>query len=223
MPKKRKLTEKDDETLKKCLHVPGASERAVHEIWNLCHGKESSCSRRTFQNVVNELLQEFSSMAVLEDLVCKNGAKLTIPIMNVQAFVQFLCQKSTALADALQRSLSANMALTPVIYLDECTAGNVVGVEQDRKCTLMYLSWLELWHHLKNPNAWLPIAAVQAKCIEDSRFWKFCSHGCRFETQSYKRECRRFQCDAAFWKDFLHEAKARRIFFGRQRCHPSSV
>lgn len=159
MPKKRKLTEKDDETLKKCLHVPGASERAVHEIWNLCHGKESSCSRRTFQNVLNESLQEFSSMAVLEDLVCKNGAKLTIPIMNVQAFIQFLCQKSTALADALQRTLSANMALTPVIYLDECTAGNVVGVEQDRKCTLMYLSWLELWHHLKNPNAWLPIAA----------------------------------------------------------------
>lgn len=166
MPKKRKLTEKDDETLKKCLHVPGASERAVHEIWNLFHGKESSCSRRTFQNVLNESLQEFSSMAVLEDLLCKNGAKLTIPIMNVQAFIQFLCQKSTALADALQRSLSANMALTPVIYLDECTAGNVVGVEQDRKCTLMYLSWLELWHHLKNPNAWLPIAAVQANALK---------------------------------------------------------
>lgn len=223
MPKKRKLTEKDDETLKKCLHVPGASERAVHEIWNLCHGKESSCSRRTFQNVLNESLQEFSSMAVLEDLVCKNGAKLTIPIMNVQAFIQFLCQKSTALADALQRTLSANMALTPVIYLDECTAGNVVGVEQDRKCTLMYLSWLELWHHLKNPNAWLPIAAVQANALKTVVSGSSALMVAALKHNLTRENAAGFNVTLPSGKTFCMKQKQKGFFFGRQRRHPSSV
>ncbi len=166
MPKKRKLSEKEDETLKKCLQVTGASERAVHEIWNLCHAKETSLSRGAFQNVVQDVLQDFSDMAALEHLACKDGTTLAIPIMTLQPLIQFLCQKSAGFADALQMSLSANVAMTPVLYLDECTAGNVVGVEQDRKCTLMYLSWLELWHHLKNPNAWIPIAAVQTNALK---------------------------------------------------------
>ena len=166
MPKKRKLSEKEDETLKKRLHVPEASERAVHEIWNLCHAQESSLARGAFQNVVRDVLQDFSNMAALEHLACKNGTTLAIPIMTLQPFIQFLCQKSAGFADALEMSLSANVAMTPVMYLDECTAGNVVGVEQDRKCALIYLSWLELWHHLKNPNAWIPIAAVQTNALK---------------------------------------------------------
>ena len=50
--RKRKLAPPEEETLRKCLRVRGASERAVHEIWNLCHDEDKALPRGTFERNV---------------------------------------------------------------------------------------------------------------------------------------------------------------------------
>eukprot|EP00438_Fugacium_kawagutii_P011713 Skav213088 [mRNA] locus=scaffold512:14254:15756:+ [translate_table: standard] len=66
----------------------------------------------------------------------------------------------------LRKSLSGSGAVQAVLYADEATAGNVLSVDKSRKTLLFYLGFLESWHYLKSPSAWLLVAAIQSDCVQ---------------------------------------------------------
>lgn len=144
------------------------SDRAVHQIWNICNEDTGQLTRGSFLRRVENILAPWQlGSSIQEDFECADGSSIRLPIMLLQPFLDKICQESFSFARALRTALDASPTLTPLVYADECTAGNVVGVDQGRKCSLIYVSWVEFWHHLKHPNAWLPFAAVQANCLKE--------------------------------------------------------
>ena len=144
------------------------SDRAVHQIWNICNEDTGQLSRGSFLKKVENILAPWQlECSTQEDFECVDGSSVRLPIMLLQPFLDKICKESCGFARTLRTALDSSPTLTPLVYADECTAGNVVGVDQARKCSLIYVSWVEFWHHLKHPNAWLPFAAVQANCLKE--------------------------------------------------------
>lgn len=73
--KKRQLDEEGQDTLSKALRVRGATERACHEIWNICHtGSGKPLSRHGFTDHVEDL-QPWSEITVPVSFDCLDGSK----------------------------------------------------------------------------------------------------------------------------------------------------
>ena len=164
---KRKLTTNEDEVLQKALRVRGASERAVQELWNLFHPNEKHLTRGCFLGKVNQEIQQWIDLMVAHPFNNKDGSEIWLPLVSLRPCLEKLCKEIPAFQNVLRRALSQNNALTPVWYLDEATAGNVLSVDKNRKACLVYMSWLECFHHLKNALCWIPMAVVQTHCLQE--------------------------------------------------------
>lgn len=169
MPKRKKLSDDERDRLQRCLQVRGASERAVLSIWNICNENRANIARGTFQEEIQEILGPWKSAVIWESFppARECGDKdFVVPLIDLAHVVRELCKTSEAFHKSLHRALQVNPILTPIVYCDECTAGNVLSVDKGRKACIFYLSWVECWHLLKNPNMWVPMAAVQADCLQ---------------------------------------------------------
>ena len=162
---KRKLSEETREKLSRCLGVRGASERAVQELWNICTPEEDHLTRGTFEREVLKELGPWKECISPATFECHDGTTVALPLINFRKAVQQFCHDSQDFRFALQKALANNHKLTPVLYADEATAGNVLSVDKSRKACLYYVSWLECWHLLKNASMWIPVAAVQSQCL----------------------------------------------------------
>ena len=165
MPK-RKLDEKDQEKLQRALNVRGASERAVGEIWNIIQPEEAQICRKTLQRNVDENLNPWRAAMTEVAFKDDSGSEQVLPIVDLKACLDIFCSKSSAFRNVLTQALEKNSCLTPILFCDEATAGNVLSVDKLKKSCLFYMSWLEAWTYLKNPLMWLPIACVQTNCLQ---------------------------------------------------------
>ena len=165
MPK-RALGEKDDDKLKRALNVRGASERAVGEIWNIIQPEEKQISRGSLLRAQDENLSPWR--AAMTDVAFKDedGSEQILPIVDLKVCLDIFCSKSDAFRHVLTRALETNGRLTPLLFCDEATAGNILSVDKIKKSCLFYMSWMEAWTYLKNPLMWLPIASVQSSCLQ---------------------------------------------------------
>lgn len=168
---KRRLTGEDQERLHKAIRVTGASERAVLEIWNIVKDDEAPMGRAGFMSQVHLQLERWKRCLVPTTFSLLDGSTVDIPILNLQEALKAFCTDpdTAAFANALKKGLSQTGMVTPIIFADECTAGNVLAANKSRKAMIYNLSWLELWHLLKNQHAWLPVALVQSTCLNKLR------------------------------------------------------
>ena len=127
---KRKLTTNEDEVLQKALRVRGASERAVQELWNLFHPNEKHLTRGCFLGKVNQEIQQWIDLMVAHPFNNKDGSEIWLPLVSLRPCLEKFCKEIPAFQNVLRRALSQNNALTPVWYLDEATAGNVLSVDK---------------------------------------------------------------------------------------------
>ena len=160
MPK-RALSTEDQAKLRRGLLVPGASDRAVHELWNIFHDDDQQISRGVFTDLVQQELSPWEDVTTRVLFDCYDGTQQEIYMVNLRPLLEKLCLEPPPFRDALQRASAGTGRLTPVFYCDEATAGNILNVDKSRKASLFYLSWLEAWHLLKHEAMWCPIACVQ--------------------------------------------------------------
>eukprot|EP00435_Cladocopium_sp_Y103_P024378 s2819_g6.t1 len=165
MPK-RALDEKNQEKLKRALNVRGASERAVGEIWNIIQPEESQISRGSLLRTVDENLSPWKAALTDVRFKDKNGSELFLPVVDLKACLDIFCSQSEAFRNVLTQALEKNGRLTPLLFCDEATAGNILSVDKLKKSCLFYMSWMEAWTFLKNPLMWLPVASVQSSCLQ---------------------------------------------------------
>ena len=170
MPKKRKLDKASSDKLKRVLTVRGASERAAHEIWNICHADtDQSVSRGVATSCLKDHLQPWLDATDLVSFDCHDGSQVQLPILDLQRGLETLCNQCEPFRCVLEDAMQSASCLHPILYCDECTAGNVLAQDKARKANLYHLSWLEMWHRLKSPSAWLPIVVVQSECLHAIR------------------------------------------------------
>lgn len=149
--------------LRDVLRMRGVSERATHAIWNKLRPDET-LGRSEFQEEVEMELRPWKDMLVTREFALADGGSVSLPIVNLKkALTKAL--EVTDFATCLAEALKATPILTPVIYCDECAAGNVLGVEKNRKASLWRLSWKEFGHNLGRSQAWIPLTAIQYDCV----------------------------------------------------------
>lgn len=166
MPK-RKVSAHSEEQLRRGLTVPGASERAVHQLWNIFHdAKEDKITKRGFQDVVSRELATWSVATLDATFELADGSEISLPIINLQNQLQLMCDQSPAYREMLRRALLGTGSVQAILYADEATAGNVLSVDKGRNTLLFYLGFLEAWHYLKSPSSWLVAAAIQTDCVQ---------------------------------------------------------
>lgn len=168
--KRKKEVDEHHEEISKALSVKGASDRAVWQLWNIFKPEEQSMSRGTFLRNVDLHLGAWKEVTRPVAFKRHDGSQLVLPIVELEPCLQKLRRESAALTAAFRRALGRNPILTPLVYADECTPGNALSVTKSRKACLFYLSWREMWHGLKNPNCWVPVAAISK--APPSRLWK---------------------------------------------------
>lgn len=164
---KRKLDEDQQQTLHKCLRVRGASDRAVHELWNIIQPEDAQLGRGTFTREVAKDLQVWQESTIPVKFNRIDGPDVVLPLLDLKLFLQQLCEQCPAFQSVMRKVLQHSGVLTPMLYCDECQAGNVLAVHKSRKSCMWYLSWVELWHYLKNQHAWMPITAIQSQCLHE--------------------------------------------------------
>ena len=167
MPK-RKLSAEASEALHRALQVRGASERAVQEIWNICRSKHERLGRGSFLLQMEHELGPWKAITTPVEFECLDGSKVELPLLSLPEALRTFCDSAPPFVEAITKALAStsDTCLTPIIYCDEATAGNVLSVDKARKACLWYMSWLELWHYLKSSHVWIPVAVVQTRCIQ---------------------------------------------------------
>ena len=164
MPK-RVLPQDARSKLARGLAVPGASERAVRELWNVFHDEDERISRGCFTDVVEEELGPWKQVTEPIKFATHDDNEQRIHMVNLRKCLEKLCSDSLSYREALVKAAQGTGYLTPVLYCDECTAGNVLSADKSRKSCLFYLGYLETWHLLKHEALWIPLACVQSQCI----------------------------------------------------------
>lgn len=163
MPK-RALDAEGESLLRRSLGVRGASDNAIFDLWHILR-PEQQIGRGTFLRTVQDFLGPWKEMAQWHSFETHEGPPIHLPIMSLKELVKRVAEESQAFARALRAAQSFGSKLTPILYADEATAGNVLAVDKGRKAYLLYCSWTEFSHHLKNPNAWLCVAAIQTDAL----------------------------------------------------------
>lgn len=141
----------------------GVSERATHTMWNKLRPDES-LTRNDFREEVEIELRPWKRVLVTRDFVLQDGNSLALPMLNLKDALQKYME-SEDFTRNLAAALQVSPALTPIIYCDECTAGNVLAVDKNRKASIWYIGWKEFGHKLASAQAWIPITAIQYDCV----------------------------------------------------------
>ena len=166
MPK-RALSTDDQSRLLRGIQVPGASERAVHELWNIFRDEDQHISRGAFTDMVEQGLAPWYDVTSAISFETKDGSQQEIQIVDLKRCLEKLCLESGCFREALIRATSGTGSLTPVLYCDEATAGNVLAVDKARKACLFYMSYIECWHLAKHEAMWVPLCCVQSHCVAE--------------------------------------------------------
>ena len=94
---KRKLAPEDVGKLQKCLEVRGASERAVHDIWNICHDKDKKITRGTFERNVEQGKEAWLAVTEAVTFSCHDGSDVALPIVDLRKYLQKMCMRGACL------------------------------------------------------------------------------------------------------------------------------
>lgn len=116
----------------------------------------SNTARTATSWMKNELLRSVETQSGTELAVAK------LPDL-LETFAKF----SDIWSTLLSRALIANAGkLSLVCYHDATTPGNPMNLMQNRKATLVYVSFREFGHNLRHKWCWLPIAVLREKLME---------------------------------------------------------
>ena len=213
MPKKRPLDDEDRQKLARGLQVDGASERAVHSLWNIfCDDKR--VGRGTFTDVVQEEFKPWQDVTTQVPFECHDGSQQEISLVMLRPYLENVFLESDALRNALQKAASGTGYLTPLFFADEATAGNVLSADKSRKTCLFYISWVEAWHLLKHEAMWFPAACVQTHCLQNLR------GGVSAIVLAMLKHCvtDEFFEGIALSENFTFRQRKKSIHCGRSRC-----
>lgn len=167
--KRKQLSAEDKEKLNDALAVPGVSENATKEIWNRLHKKDGKeISSTSFKRHVTSFLKPAAACFRTHELAGQvEGTIVHFALAHLPHLVEYVGKHMPNLANLLVEALdeSGGVLITPLLYHDEATGGNVILIGQ-KKATLVYLSWKELGAMLHLEDCWLTVAIMQ-HCATD--------------------------------------------------------
>jgi hypothetical protein len=145
------------------------SEKSIWSMSRLLEGKEakgqpSGAARRRFAEAIAPF------RACYEQVTAPNKEPSLPDIQWAFANVRTLLRRMAACCPSIAPFLQQPaQPLRCVFSHDECTAGNVLAIDQRQKATLCYLSMECMAKWSESPHAWIPLSAVTHAQVANAR------------------------------------------------------
>lgn len=147
----------DQHVITGCLAFPGVSENALYKILDKVNAISGSSAR--FRNIIAAGVKRFKQQFTFERaLQCEDGGEMALVIAHPHLLVELFASHSSDYAGYVASALAKHDRLTPIIYHDECTPGDVLQPDPAKKTTLFYMNFVELGAALRLESTWLPVA-----------------------------------------------------------------
>jgi hypothetical protein len=141
-----------------CYGIPGVSDSAIRKVVSRLKKQKEYSHAHSFK----ERFQHLDGALLREE---KNG----IYTLNLQFYIDTLCQKSTNFTDLLRRTVlkdHANQEAIPgCLYADEAVVGNVLAPDNRRRSWCFYFCWMSILP-MRKDTLWLPISVIRSDIIE---------------------------------------------------------
>ena len=125
-------------------------------------------TERKTKRKLHENSDEFKQHIVEVKVPSSNGKVHDVYLLHIESYMARLCQSDGFLARVLYETAikAAGAPLTPVLYFDEITPGNVIAPDNQRKSYVVYLSLKEFGGWLTSDAAWISIALIRNKSLK---------------------------------------------------------
>ena len=133
--KRKQLSAEDKEKLNDVLAVPGVSENATKEIWNRLHKKDGkNISTTSWKRHVTSFLKPAAECFLTHELAGEaEGTVVHFAVAHLPQLLQYIGKHMLGLASLLVEALDeSGGVLTPILYHDEATGGNVILIGQKK-------------------------------------------------------------------------------------------
>ena len=122
-------------------------------------GNADSSLRNSLAENSSSLLAAMGTQVQLRQ---DDGKKHTVTIASPDNVLQHFAEKSAAFGELVSDRLGRHSCpFRLILYHDEVTPGNVLRPDNKCKFSAVYMSFMEMGHHLRNELAWLPVAVVR--------------------------------------------------------------
>ena len=125
-------------------------------------------TERSLKRKLKASTDEFKRHIVEVKVPSSNGKVHDVYLVHVESYMAHLCQSDGFFARVLYETAvkAAGAPLTPVLYFDEITPGNVIAPDNQRKSYVVYFSLKEFGGWLTSDAAWFSIALIRNKSLK---------------------------------------------------------
>lgn len=125
------MSAEDKEKLNDVLAVPGVSENATKEIWNRLHKKDGKEIKRRVTSFLKPAAACFRTHELAGEV---EGTTVHFAVAHLPHLVEYVGRHMPDLANLLVEALDeSGGVLTPILYHDEATGGNVILIGQKKR------------------------------------------------------------------------------------------
>ena len=171
--RKRKQQPESIETFKRCLReVPSASEDAVRRIFNVMQEDAGRAQEKMNVRQKGRIMdEEHKPLVNLYRLHELPGIESPVKVYvgDIDRMLQYLAEHSDFWSQGLDaaRAEGHEHVLTPVVYNDEVTCGNILAPLSGKKMLAVYISFKELRQGSYRECCWLPLAVLQRNVLSE--------------------------------------------------------
>ena len=144
----------------------GVPDDRLRVIWNAASEPRpdaTELSRNAQGLSTRRQLAKYSHVYDFHELPALQGQPVQVLLADLTKILQLASQQSTFWERALR---SCSGSLTPIIYHDEVTAGNILHPVKRKKVLAVYLGFREMRESLHLKKAWLPLALLQRQVLD---------------------------------------------------------
>ena len=140
MPRKRTLSQAEEDSLNCALREPGISQSKAFKVWSVATGL-SGLSRGVAQRLDESRLRPYQDLFAHGQ--CRalkpDKSSVSVHVLKVHRALQKMVKESNAWHVEMLRALRTSSVLRPVLYLDEVHAGNVLSAHAILKVSIYLL------------------------------------------------------------------------------------
>ena len=161
---KAQQAQKIQRDLKEALGVPGCSEHALFQLWNILRPedelKETSFKRKVEKELNWDSIREFA--------ISNGSPEDRLLLCDIPSLLRTYAKECPPFAAKLHRSMLKNSGrpLDLIFFADETTGGNIVAPATKLKSNLIRFSFCQL-SSLDSELLWLPLGVIQTCQLDD--------------------------------------------------------
>ena len=143
------------------------SDTKKRAMWRLAVGAPARGNGLTERQMKRAQAEALQPLQVFQEVrpLDRNGQGVPVLCADVRKLLVHACEASSFWREAFLHASTQGDVLTPILYHDEVSAGNILNPEARKKVLAAYLSFTQLRPAISREETWLPLMLVQSVVV----------------------------------------------------------